>query len=188
MQKIETNLKDCYILEPDVFGDDRGYFMEFYSANKMKELGLDHIMGPVVQGNRSLSKKGTLRGLHYQKKETAQTKLVECLQGSVLDVVVDLRKSSPTYKQWTSVLLTAQNKRQFLVPKGFAHGFLTLEDNTLFQYLVDYPYSPTTEGGCLWNDPQFAIDWGIDTYGIEELLLADKDKTRAPYNEDEELF
>ncbi len=188
MQKIATKLQDCYILEPTVYGDDRGYFTEFYSKKTMEALGLGNIIGEVVQGNRSLSRKGTLRGLHYQKGKTAQAKLVECLQGSVLDVVVDLRKSSPSYQQWISVELTGENQRKLLVPKGFAHGFLTLEDNTLFQYLVDYPYSKETEGGFLWKDEEIGVDWQLERYGIDQPLLSAKDEQRKPLKETDVEF
>lgn len=186
MQIIETELKDCYILEPDVFNDDRGYFMEFYSDRKMDKV--KNILPKIVQGNRSFSKKGTLRGLHYQKGDTAQAKLVECLQGAVLDVAVDLRSNSPTYKKWISVELSATNHRQLLIPKGFAHGFLTLEDNTLFQYLVDYPYSPSTEGGILWCDDEINVDWQFTKYKIDEPILSNKDRMRKPLIETEVDF
>ena len=186
MKIIETKLKDCYIIEPDVFNDERGYFMEFYSDKKMDKAR--SVLPKVVQGNRSFSKKGTLRGLHYQKGETSQAKLVECLEGAVLDIAVDLRKDSPTYKEWVSVELTATNHRQLLIPKGFAHGFLTLEDNTLFQYLVDYPYSPSTEGGILWCDDEINVDWQFEKYNIKEPVLSEKDKVRKPLRETEVDF
>ena len=183
MKKIETELKDCFILEPDVFGDERGYFMEFYSSKKITENNLDNILPNVIQGNRSLSKKGTLRGLHYQLNPMCQTKLVECLDGAVLDVVVDLRKSSPTYKKWIAVELTKENHRQLLVPRGFAHGFLTLKDNTLFQYLVDNPYAPDYEDGFAWDDPEIGVDWSFEKYGIKTPILSEKDSHRTSYQE-----
>ncbi len=185
MKKIETNLQDCYIIEPNVFEDDRGYFMEFYSKEKMEEEHLEEFFQNAIQGNRSLSKKGTLRGLHFQKKETSQAKLVECLSGKVLDVVVDLRKDSPTYKKWTSVVLSSKNHLQLFIPKGFAHGFLTLEEDTLFQYLVDYPYAPNMEDGILWCDEELGIDWKLEEYGIEEPILSEKDKNRLPLSQKE---
>lgn len=183
MKKIETGLKDCYILEPDVFGDSRGYFTEFYSQKRFHDEELDAILGEVVQGNRSMSRKGTLRGMHYQLGESCQAKLVECLQGAVLDVVVDVRKSSPTYKKWVSVELTPENHRQLLVPKGFAHGFLTLKDDTLFQYLVDRLYDPASEDGFAYDDPEIGIVWPLHEYGIEEPILSEKDKNRKTLEE-----
>ena len=138
MKIIETKLKDCYIIEPNVYNDERGYFMEFYSDKNMDKAR--SVLPKVVQGNRSFSKKGTLRGLHYQKGETSQAKLVECLEGSVLDVAVDLRKDSPSYKKWIAVELTPENGRMLYVPRGFAHGFVSLKENTKFQYFVDNHY------------------------------------------------
>lgn len=179
MQIIETNLLDCYILEPKRFGDERGYFEAFYIKQEMEKAGLNYIFGEIVQTNRSLSAKGIVRGLHFQKNSSCQAKIVECLKGAVLDVVVDIRKDSKTYGKWTSVLLTPQNGRQLLVPRGFAHGFVSLEDNTLFQYLVDNVYAPEEESGILWNDPELNIDWQFDKYEIDQPLLSDKD-TKHP--------
>lgn len=178
MKKIETNLKDCYIIEPDKFGDNRGYFSQFYVKKQFEEENLTPVFEPIVQCNRSLSKKGIVRGLHYQKNPKCQAKLVECLNGSVLDVVVDLREDSPTYKNWTSVLLTKENGRQLLVPRGFAHGFVSLEDDTLFQYLVDNEYAPSMEDGILWNDKELGIDWQLEKYGITNPILSENDQKR----------
>lgn len=176
MKKIETGLKDCYILEPDKFGDARGYYSPFFIQEKnVKE---EITMKNIAQGARSFSQKGVVRGLHFQDDPYCQSKLVECLSGAVLDVVVDLRKDSPTYKKWTSVELTPENGRQLFVPRGFAHGFVSLKDNTLFQYLVDGDYKPDHENGILWNDPEIGIDWQFDKYGITEPLLSEKDKVR----------
>lgn len=186
MKKIETNLKDCYILEPNRFGDDRGYFSPFFIAEDLKKEGIK--FGEVVQCNRSLSGKGIVRGLHFQKNPKCQSKIVECLQGKVLDVVVDIRNGSPTYGQYTSVLLTPENGRQLYVPKGFAHGFVSLEDNTLFQYLVDNDYAPETEAGILWNDPELNIDWQFDKFGIEEPLLSDKDQKHLTLSKSPKYF
>lgn len=182
MKKIETELKDCYIIEPDKFGDDRGYYSPFYAEKDNINNELGKSMKGVVQGARSLSAKGIVRGLHFQKDPLCQSKLVECLSGAVLDVVVDMRKDSPTYKKWTSVELTPENGRQLLIPRGFAHGFVSLKDNTLFQYLVDNDYAPSHEDGLLWNDPEIGIDWQFDKYGIENPLLSEKDKNREPYH------
>lgn len=183
MKVIETNLKDCYIIEPDVFKDDRGYFSEYYSDKKFIDSNIQNVFEGVVQANRSKSRKGTLRGMHFQKGEFAQAKLVECLSGAVLDVAVDMRKDSPSFGKWTSVELTADNHRQLLVPRGFAHGFLTLEDNTVFQYLVDNLYNPESEGGFSYNDEEIGIDWEFEKYGIDEVILSEKDKNRESFSE-----
>lgn len=166
MKKIETKLKDVYIIEPDVFGDNRGWFMESWSQRKMEELGFFYNF---IQDNHSFSAaKGTLRGLHFQNGEFAQAKLVRCVKGAVLDVAVDLRRNSPTYKQWTSVELSAENKRQFLIPRGFAHGFLTLTDDVEFLYRADNFYSKESEGSIKWNDPTIGIDWNIESPIVSE--------------------
>ena len=185
MKKINTNLKDCYILEPDKFGDDRGYYSPFFIEEK--NINENIKMNGVVQGARSMSGKGIVRGLHFQKDPLAQSKLVECLSGEVLDVVVDIRKDSPTYMQWTSVHLTPENGRQLFIPRGFAHGFVSLKDNTLFQYLVDNDYSPIHEDGILWNDPEIGIDWQFDKYEINNPILSEKDKNRKKLSDREDL-
>jgi len=178
MKVLETNLKDCYIIEPDKFGDNRGYFSQFYVKKQFEEKKLNNVFGEVVQTNRSLSSKGVVRGLHFQKNPKCQAKIVECLNGAVLDVVVDLRSDSPSYGKWTSVLLTPDNNRQLLVPRGFAHGFVSLKDNTLFQYLVDNEYAKDLEDGIYWDDPEIGIDWQFDKYGITEPIVSEKDKNR----------
>lgn len=168
MRIIETEVKDVYILEPKVFGDNRGWFMESWSERSMKEAGLFYNF---VQDNHSFSaKKDTLRGLHFQKGKDAQAKLVRCTSGAVLDVAVDLRVGSPTYLQWVAVELSAQNKRQLLVPRGFAHGFLTLTDNVEFLYRTDNPYCALADRNIIWNDEQIGIKWGI-----KEPILSNKD-------------
>ena len=168
MNVIKTDVLDVYILEPQVFGDKRGWFMETWSTKKMEEAGLYYNF---VQDNQSYSAtKGTLRGLHFQKGDAAQAKLVRCIRGAVLDVAVDLRKGSPTYKKWTAVELSAENKRQFLIPRGFAHGFLTLTDDVEFVYKEDNLYLPTTDRNIIWNDPEIGIRWGI-----ENPIVSDKD-------------
>lgn len=187
MKKIETNLKDCYIIEPDKFGDDRGYYSPFFAEKDYLEKELYSIKG-IVQGARSKSGKGIVRGLHFQKDPYCQSKIVECLSGAVLDVVVDLRKDSPTYMKWTSVLLTPENGRQLLIPRGFAHGFVSLKDNSIFQYLVDNDYKPSHEDGILWCDPQLGIDWNFEKYGITEPLLSEKDKNRLSLKNNETNF
>jgi dTDP-4-dehydrorhamnose reductase/dTDP-4-dehydrorhamnose 3,5-epimerase len=174
MKKIETELKDCYILEPDRFGDDRGYFSPYFIDKNLEELGFKK----VVQANRSKSAKGVVRGLHFQQNPKCQAKIVEVIKGSAIDVVVDIRKDSPTYGKFTAVKLTDENNRQLFVPRGFAHGFISLEDDTIFQYLIDNDYAPKMEGGILWNDPDLGINWDemFKENGIEKPLLSDKDQ------------
>ena len=174
MKKIETNLKDCYILEPDRFGDERGYFSPYFIDKNLEKLGFKK----VVQTNRSKSSKGVLRGLHFQKNPKCQAKIVEVIKGSAVDVVVDLRVDSPTYGQYTTVKLTEDNNRQLFVPRGFAHGFIALEDNTIFQYLIDNDYAPKMEAGIIWNDKDININWDkiMKENGIDKPILSDKDK------------
>lgn len=174
MNFIETKLKDVFLIEPKVFGDHRGFFLESWSKSAFENQGLFY---DFVQDNHSSSTvKGTLRGLHYQKGDTAQAKLVRCTQGAVLDVAVDLRPSSASYLQWVAVELSSENKRQLLIPRGFAHGFLTLTHEVEFLYKADRPYSPQTEGSILWNDPTLAIDWELEKRGISQVILAKKDE------------
>ena len=175
IKKIETNLKDCYILEPDRFGDDRGYFSPYFIHDSLNEMGIK--FEKVVQANRSKSSKGVVRGLHFQKNPKCQAKIVEVIKGAAIDVVVDIREGSPTYGEYTSVLLTPDNNRQLFVPRGFAHGFISLEDDTVFQYLIDNDYAPELEGGILWNDPDLKINWDemFSKYGIDKPLTSEKD-------------
>ena len=181
MKKIATELKDCYILEPSVFGDERGYFSPFFIQKEMDKEGIKFY--GVVQCNRSKSAKGVVRGLHFQKNPKCQTKLVEVIQGSAIDVVVDIREGSPTYGKHTAVLLKPydtndkESGRQLYVPRGFAHGFISLEDNTIFQYLIDNDYAPDYEGGIYWNDPELGIDWDgmFKKYGIDKPITSEKD-------------
>lgn len=175
MNYIKTDIEGLWIIEPRVFGDNRGYFFESFSLRDFEA----HV-GPVafVQDNESLSeRRGVLRGLHFQKGGLAQAKLLRVVQGSVLDVAVDIRPGSPTFGRHVSVVLSGENKRQFFIPRGFAHGFLVLEDHTIFQYKCDNYYAPEAEGSYRWNDPAFAIDWGISP---EEVILSEKD-ARAPF-------
>ena len=174
---IPTSIKDLVIIEPQVFGDNRGYFMESYSEKDFNEAGLTM---KFVQDNESRSKKGVLRGLHFQTKHT-QGKLVRVVEGEVYDVAVDLRSGSPTFGKWEGVLLTADNKRQFYVPEGFAHGFLVLSDVATFQYKCTDYYSPEYDGGVLWNDPAIGIEWPLE--GIDEVLLSDKDRVQQTLKE-----
>ena len=169
MNKIETKLKGVYILEPRVFGDHRGYFFESWNERVLHELGIDINF---VQDNQSFSaEQGTLRGIHFQTGEWAQAKLVRCVRGAVLDVAVDLREDSSTYLQWISVELSADNKRQLLIPRGFGHGFVTLTSDVEFLYKADNYYHVEAEGGYRWNDPTIGVEWGI-----ENPILSDKDK------------
>lgn len=180
MKKATTPIKDLYIIEPTVFGDHRGWFMETYSDSKFKELGFDLIF---VQDNQSFSAiKGTLRGLHYQLNPKAQTKLVRCTKGTIFDVAVDIRKDSPTFGQWFGIELSAENKKQLLIPKGFAHGFMTITDDAEVQYKVDELYSPECDRGIIWNDPSIGIEWPIDIKPV----LSEKDE-RAPLLKDAEM-
>lgn len=166
MQLIKTIFDKAFLIEPKVFGDHRGFFMESYNENLFKEHGLDYVF---IQDNHSLSQvPGTLRGMHYQLAPKAQTKLVRVTSGAIYDVILDIRKGSPTYGQWQGFILTADNKRQLLVPKGFAHGFCTLVENTEVQYKVDELYSPEHDRGILWKDSNLAIDWPVSTPVLSE--------------------
>jgi dTDP-4-dehydrorhamnose 3,5-epimerase len=164
----ETGINGLFVVNPKVYGDHRGWFTETYSKIKLEDAGL---IADFVQDNHSLSgKKGTLRGLHFQINPKAQTKLIRCTRGAVRDVVVDLRSSSPTYKKWFSIELTAQNQTQLWIPKGFAHGFLTLEDDSEIQYKVDEFYAPECDRSIRFDDPEIGIDWEI-----KEPVLSKKD-------------
>lgn len=169
MKVIECAIEGLLILEPQVFGDERGFFMESWNAQKFAEADLDIAF---VQDNHSRSQKGVLRGMHFQNPGP-QGKLVRVLSGAVFDVAVDLRRSSPTFGKWIGVELSAKNKRMVWVPRGFAHGFLTLEDDTDFLYKCDAPYAPANEHSLAWDDPDVGIDWPIK--GLE-LQLSDKDR------------
>lgn len=174
MKVTETKIPGVLIVEPDVFGDHRGYFMETYSTKKYEAIG---ITTTFVQDNMSFSaQKGTLRGLHFQNAPMAQAKLVSCTRGTVIDVAVDIRKGSPTYKQWVAVELSAENKKQFFIPRGFAHGFLTLTDDVEFRYKVDNLYSKEHDRGIRYDDPTINVDWGSLLNGIEP-ILSEKDTT-----------
>jgi dTDP-4-dehydrorhamnose 3,5-epimerase len=165
-----TEIDGVYIIEPTVFGDHRGYFMETYNYEEFKEAGLDMIF---VQDNQSKSRKGVLRGLHFQKPNP-QGKLVRVISGEVFDVAVDLRKNSKTYGKWAGVKLSSENKKQFYVPAGFAHGFVVLSEEAEFVYKCTDFYHPENEGSILWNDPEIGIEWPIE--GIDEIVLSEKDK------------
>ena len=172
---IPTELENCYVIEPKVHGDHRGYFMETHSEFALAEAGFHYHF---VQGNESSTEhKNTIRGLHFQTEPYTQAKLVRCTQGIVDDVVVDLRVGSPSYKKWIKVELSKENKRQLLVPRGFAHGFITRTDNVIFNYVVDNDYSYPNDAGILWNDSEIGVDWEIPE-GIEP-ILSEKD-TKHP--------
>lgn len=172
-KKIETKLSGVVILEPQVFGDHRGWFMESWSQKNMEDIGIDVNF---VQDNQSFTaKKGTLRGIHYQQNPMAQAKLVRVVRGAVVDIAVDIRKGSPTYGQWTAVELSAENKKQFYIPQGFGHAFLTLTDDVEFCYKCDNLYSKDCDRNIRWNDPEINVDWKALGLELAEPMLSDKD-------------
>lgn len=170
MKVIKTDIEGVLIIEPQLFGDSRGYFMESYSERDFARL-----VAPVrfVQDNESRSRYGVVRGLHYQREPYSQSKLVRCLEGRVLDVAVDIRPESPTYGKYVAVELSAENHRQLFIPKGFAHGFAVLSKEALFAYKCDEFYHPEAECGIAWDDPTLSIDWGLPK---EDIILSEKDK------------
>ena len=178
MQITETKLKGCYIIEPTIFGDDRGYFFESFNKIKFKELTGIEI--EFIQDNEAFSNRGVLRGLHFQKGEFAQAKLVRVVKGKVLDVAVDIRPSSKTYGRYFSCILSEQNKKQLFVPRGFAHGYSVLEDNTIFVYKCDNYYQPKSEGGIRYNDLTLEIDWMLSE---NEIIVSEKDKGLGFFNQ-----
>ena len=181
MKITKTKLDGVVIIEPDVFGDNRGFFMESWNKKKMEEAGLFY---DFVQDNHSKSTvKDTLRGIHFQKGDKAQAKLVRCVKGAVLDVAVDLRRNSPTFKQWVGVELSAENKKQLLIPRGFGHGFLTLTDDVEFLYKADNYYAPEADAGIRWNDMDIGVEWGV-----ENPILSEKDKKNPFLKDCKELF
>lgn len=170
MNFIKTEISEVLIFEPRVFGDERGFFMESFNQKIFEDAVGQQI--DFVQDNHSKSSKGVLRGLHYQKEPYAQGKLVRCVAGAVFDVAVDIRKQSPTFGKWVGVILSAENKRQLWIPAGFAHGFLTLEDNTEFLYKTTDYYHPESEGSILWSDEDIGINWPEE----DNVILSNKDK------------
>jgi dTDP-4-dehydrorhamnose 3,5-epimerase len=171
MEFIHTEIKDCFIIKSTVFEDNRGYFFESFNEQKFNQLAGLNIH--FVQDNQAKSNRGILRGLHYQKGEHAQAKLVRVLQGKVIDIAVDLRKDSPTYLQHVAVELSAENNLQLFVPRGFAHGYSVLEDNTIFFYKCDNFYNKESEGGIFYADPKLNINWQLNE---DEIILSEKDK------------
>ena len=181
MEYKETKIKGVFIIEPKVFQDARGYFMEAWKQAEFDE----HVGRTVfIQDNESKSSFGVLRGLHYQKGDASQAKLVRVIKGKVLDVAVDIRKSSPTFGQHVMVELSEENKRQFFIPRGFAHGFLVLSEEAIFTYKVDNPYAPQCDAGIRWNDPDLGIEWPIDP---AKVLTSEKD-LKQPLLKDAEVF
>lgn len=181
MEYIKTEIEGVFIIEPKVLNDARGYFMEAWKQAEFNE----HV-GKVdfIQDNESKSSYGVLRGLHYQKGELSQSKLVRVIKGKVLDVAVDIRRSSPTFGKHVMVELSEENKRQFFIPRGFAHGFLVLSEEAIFTYKVDNPYAPQAETGIRWNDPDLAIEWPID---FSKVQTSEKD-LKQPFLKDAEVF
>lgn len=179
MNFIKTDIKDLLIIEPNVFGDNRGWFSETYNIENFKKKGIEITF---IQDNHSYSAaKGVLRGLHFQNNPKAQTKLVRCTKGRIWDVAVDLRRNSPTYLKWFGLELSAENHKMLLIPQGFAHGFVTLEDNCEVQYKVDELYSKSLDRSIKYDDPQIGIDWPID-----DVILSEKDKN-APSLKDSDV-
>ena len=180
MNVIKTKIKDLLIIEPQVFGDERGFFVETYNEERYKGGGIGVNF---VQDNLSKSSKGVLRGLHCQKEPYAQGKLVQVITGSVLDVAVDARPESKTYGQWESVVLSEENKKQFWIPAGFLHGFITLEDNTIFNYKCTKLYNPESEFGVAWDDKDLNVDWQLEKYGIKnsELVISERDQNNNAF-------
>lgn len=178
MNVIKTDIEGVVVIEPQVFGDERGYFFESFNAECfLAETGIDVAF---VQDNESRSKRGVLRGLHFQREPYAQAKLVRVVQGRVIDVAVDIRPGSPTFGKYVATELSGENHRQMFIPKGFAHGYVVLEDDTVFQYKCDEYYHPESEAGIAWNDPQIGIEWPLSE---DEIILSDKDRNRLTLKE-----
>ena len=182
MNFVETKILDVIIIEPTVFGDERGYFLESYNQNKFED-----VVGKIsfVQDNESKSSKGVLRGLHFQKPPFEQAKLVRCIEGEVLDVAVDIRKNSKTYGKHVAVVLSGENKRQLFVPRGFAHGFVVLSDTAIFAYKVDNTYAPDHDAGIRWNDEELNIQWGMED---GDVMVSKKDAELPFFSEVESPF
>ena len=184
MDFTKTKFPGLIIINPDVFEDERGYFIRRYSKIDFQSMGIEK---DFVEDNHSMSKKCVLRGLHFQKKPFALGKLVFVTSGSILDISVDLRKDSPTYKQWFSMELSAENKKMLFIPEGFAHGFLSLSENTLIQYKYTNCYNKEFEYGLIWNDPYLNIDWQLEKYGINKPIISKKDLSNLSLKEIDEM-
>lgn len=184
-KKFETNIDGLYIIEPTIFGDERGFFLETYNKKDFMDLGIKE---EFVQDNHSKSKKGVLRGLHFQTKHS-QGKLVRVIKGSVLDIAVDLRKDSKTFGKYFSVVLSEKNKKMFYIPPNFAHGFLTLEDDTEFTYKCTDFYFPEYDSGIIWNDEDININWDFEKYDLkqEDIILSDKDRKHQSFKKYKEV-
>ena len=182
MKVSQTDFEGLLIIEPKVFEDQRGYFYESYNANKLKEEGLEYVF---VQDNQSKSSYGVVRGLHYQLEPYAQTKLIRVLHGKILDVVVDVRDNSPTFGKWMSLEISEENKKQFLIQKGFAHGFSVLSDIAVILYKCDKFYSPESERGIIYNDKDLNINWGLNP---EDIIVSEKDKVLPEFKNSEMNF
>ena len=182
MKFIKTDISDVYIIEPSVFQDTRGYFLESYNQKKFEQ-----VVGKTsfMQDNESKSSKGVVRGLHFQKPPFEQAKLIRCIEGEVLDVAVDIRKKSKTYGEYVAVLLSGENKRQLFVPRGFAHGFIVISDNATIAYKVDNTYAPNYDAGIRWNDKELNIQWGMLEY---QVLVSKKDAELPFFSEFESPF
>ncbi|MBR7130076.1 MAG: dTDP-4-dehydrorhamnose 3,5-epimerase [Tidjanibacter sp.] len=178
MNVIRTDIEGVVVIEPQVFGDERGYFFESFNAERF--LAQTGLRVEFVQDNESSSKRGVLRGLHFQREPYAQAKLVRVVQGRVIDVAVDIRPGSPTFGKYVATELSGENHRQMFIPKGFAHGYVVLEDDTVFQYKCDEYYHPEVEDGIAWNDPQIGIEWPLPE---DEIILSDKDRKRRTLRE-----
>ena len=182
MNVIKTEIEGVVIIEPTLFGDERGYFFESWSQREFDEK-VRRVR--FVQDNESRSRYGVVRGLHFQKGEHAQSKLVRVIEGRVLDVAVDIRRGSPTFGRYVAVELSAENKRQLFIPRGFAHGFSVLSETATFQYKCDNAYCPQSEGSIIWNDPAIGIDWGVPAHAV---ILSEKDSRHPTLEDAKELF
>ena len=182
MEVIETGFEGLKVIKPQVFGDNRGFFMETYNESRYREAGIDY---QFVQDNMSSSTYGVVRGLHFQRPPYTQAKLVQVIEGRVLDVAVDLRHGSATYGKWYSVELTGENRWQFMIPRGFAHGFAVLSERAVFSYKCDNLYNPQSEGGVRFDDPDLNIDWKID---LGQAVTSDKDKQHPYFRDMEKIF
>ncbi|HBO16514.1 MAG: DtdP-4-dehydrorhamnose 3,5-epimerase [Candidatus Moranbacteria bacterium GW2011_GWE2_35_2-] len=188
MNIIKTKIEGLLIIEPQVFGDERGFFVETYHKKRYAEAGIPSFSEEFVQDNLSMSSKGVLRGLHWQMPPFAQGKLVQVIQGKILDVAVDIRFGSLTFGQYVVVELSGENKKQFWIPPGFAHGFVSLEDNTIFSYKCTNLYNKDSERGIMWNDPDINVDWQLKKYGISNPIISEKDQKNKFFKDIEKDF